>query len=65
LPNEEVGGDDAVESETVEVFGPGDVAVLAEDTLCLFLMSSGGRTHVAAEEADNNGYVGAIHVRTI
>jgi hypothetical protein len=60
LPDEEVGGDVAGESETV-VFGPGDVA---EDTIGLFPMSSDGRTHVVAEEAENNGYIGASHVLT-
>ena len=61
MPYEEVGRDVAGEGGGV-VLSPGDVA---EDTFGLLPVPSGGRSHVATEEADICGYVGASHVRTI
>ena len=61
LPDEEVGADVGAEGDAV-VLCPGDIA---EDTLGLLSVPSGGRAHVAAEEADSCSYVRACHVRKV
>ena len=62
MPNEEISGDGADESEAV-VLGTGDVST--ENAFCMLPMATGTIARVVAQEAKCGGDVGVGHIRTI